>query len=137
MSEKAQDINATEELNSDLEIDTENIEYELPDERSPVAEAVSAAAKRPLVSTALKLLLIGLLISAIIIFVTSFIRYSELQNQKRALSEQIKETEENIEETEYLLGIPLTDKDYIIRIAKEKLGLFLPDEIVYYSDLND
>ena len=79
----------------------------------------------------------GLIAIAEIIFVASFIRYSELQNQKRALSEQIKETEENIEETEYLLGIPLTDKDYIIRIAKEKLGLFLPDEIVYYSDLND
>ncbi len=137
MSEKAQDISATEELNSDLETDFENTEYELTDEKSPVAEAVSTAAKRPLVSTALKLLLVGLLISAIIIFIASFIRYSELQNQKRALAEQIKETEENIEETEYLLGIPLTDKDYIIRIAKEKLGLFLPDEIVYYSDLND
>ncbi len=137
MSEKLQDIEKAEELNSDLENNAENIEYELPDEKSPVAEAVAVAAKRPLVSTALKLLLVGLLVSAIIIFVASFIRYSELQNQKRALSEQIKETEENIEETEYLLGIPLTDKDYIIRIAKEKLGLFLPDEIVYYSDLND
>ncbi len=137
MSEKAWDINEAEELNSDLDNNTENVEYELPDEKSPVAEAVSKAAKRPLVSTALKLLLVGLLVSAIIIFVASFIRYSELQNQKKALSEQIKETEENIEETEYLLGIPLTDKDYIIRIAKEKLGLFLPDEIVYYSDLND
>lgn len=137
MSEKAQDISATEELNSDLQTDFENTEYELTDKKSPVAEAVSTAAKRPLVSTALKLLLVGLLASAIIIFVASFIRYSELQKQKRALSEQIKETEENIEETEYLLGIPLTDKDYIIRIAKEKLGLFLPDEIVYYSDLNE
>ena len=136
MSEKLQDIEKAEELNSDLENNTE-IEYELPDEKSPVAEAVAVAAKRPLVSTSLKILLVGLLISAIIIFVASFIRYSELQNQKRALNEQIKETEENIEETEYLLGIPLTDKDYIIRIAKEKLGLFLPDEIIYYSDLND
>lgn len=137
MSEKARDINETEELNSELENIAENIEYEPTCEPSPVAEAVAVAAKRPLVSTALKLLLIGLLVSAIIIFVASFIRYSELQNQKRALQEQIKETEENIEETEYLLGIPLTDKDYIIRIAKEKLGLFLPDEIIYYSDLND
>ncbi len=137
MSEKLQDTEKAEELNSDLENNVENIEYEPTSETSPIAEAVSTAAKRPLVSTALKLLLIGLLVSAIIIFIASFIRYSELQNQKRALDEQIKETEENIEETEYLLGIPLTDKDYIIRIAKEKLGLFLPDEIIYYSDLND
>ena len=137
MSEKAQDIEKAEELNSDLEIDRENIEYEPTLEPSPVAEAVSTAAKRPLVSTSLKLLLVGLLVASILIFIASFIRYSELQNQKRALAEQINETEENIEETEYLLDIPLTDKDYIIRIAKEKLGLFLPDEIVYYSDLND
>ena len=137
MSEKAQDINETAELNSDVNTVFENSEYEQPDEKSPVAEAVSTAAKRPLVSTSLKLLLVGLLVASILIFIASFIRYSELQNQKSALSEQIKETEENIEETEYLLGIPLTDKDYIIRIAKEKLGLFLPDEIIYYSDLND
>lgn len=137
MSEKARDINETEELNSDAETYAENMEYELPDEKSPVAEAVATAAKRPLVSTALKLLLVGVLVAAIIIFITSFIRYSELQNQKRAIEEQIAQTEENIEETEYLLDIPLTDKDYIIRIIKEKLGLFLPDEIVYYSDLND
>ena len=137
MSEKLQDTERAEELNSDLENSDLNIEYQPTAETSPVAEAVVVAAKRPLVSTALKLLLVGLLVSAIIIFIASFIRYSELQNQKRALSEQIQETEENIEETEYLLGIPLTDKDYIIRIAKEKLGLFLPDEIIYYSDLND
>ncbi len=137
MSEKLQDIEKAEELNSDLENDTPSIEYEPTVEPSPVAESVVVASKKPLVSTVLKLLLLGLLISAIIIFIASFIRYSELQNQKRALNEQIKETEESIEETEYLLGIPLTDKDYIIRIAKEKLGLFLPDEIVYYSDLND
>ncbi len=137
MSEKARDINETAELNSDVNTAFENSEYEQTDEKSPVAEAVNTAAKRPLVSTSLKLLLIGLLVASILIFIASFIRYSELQNQKRALAEQINETEENIEETEYLLDIPLTDKDYIIRIAKEKLGLFLPDEIVYYSDLND
>lgn len=139
MSERAQDINETEELNSDAEADTDAVfeEYDAINTEPLVAESVTAAVKRPLVATSLKFLLVGLLIFSVIVFIAGFIRYSELQNDKRALQEQIAEKQESIEESEYLLDVPITDRDYIIRIAKEKLGLFLPDEIVYYSDLND
>ena len=139
MSERKQDINEAEELNSDAEADAvkREIECEMQDQDPLVPESVATAVSRPMVATSLKFLFIGLLIFAVIIFISGFIRYSELQNDKRSLQEQIAEKEESIEESEYLLGVPITDKDYIIRIAKEKLGLFLPDEIVYYSDLND
>ena len=139
MSERMQDINATEELNSDAENDTDarEPEYDALNQEPLVAESITAAAKRPLVATSLKFLLIGLFVFSVVVFIAGFIRYSELQNDKRALQEQIEAKEESIEESEYLLDVPITDRDYIIRIAKEKLGLFLPDEIIYYSDLND
>ncbi len=128
MSQMEQDIKKAEESNFDCD------RHANSDGKS--FEQISEATKRPLISITGKVLLVVLLISSVLIFITGFIRYSELQNDKEALMEQIEEKEDDIEEMEYLLDIPLTDKDYIVRIAKEKLGLFLPDEIVYYSDLN-
>lgn len=124
------------ETESNSEI-SQKKEYTIPEERSELSQSVTEAVKRPMIATAGKLLLIALIIFAIIIFITGFIRYSELSDEKAALQAQISSKEEDIEEKEYLLDIPLTDKDYILRVAKEKLGLFLPGEIVYYSDLND
>lgn len=136
MSEMEKDIEKTDVSGSDI-LDTDSDTYTLPPQESPIPESVTKAVKKPMILTAGRFLLIALIISSVIIFISGFIRYTELQNDKRALQEQIAQKEESIEEKEYLLDIPLTDKDYIIRIAKEKLGLFLPDEIVYYSDLND
>ena len=49
-------------------------------------------------------------------------------------------TEEGLQklkdELEYLIESPI-DYDYIVRVAREKLVLHLPDEIVYYNDIND
>ena len=131
-----QDIEKTE--GSALDMQSESDEYiELPKEDEATIDAISTAIKKPISNMIAKFLIAGLIISAVIIFVSGFIKYSELQNEKQRLQEQIDQKQENIEETEYLLDIPVNDKDYIIRIAKEKLGLFLPNEIVYYSDLNE
>ena len=43
--------------------------------------------------------------------------------------------EEKIEEMRYRLESPLDD-EYVARVAREKLGLCYPDEIIYYNDLN-
>lgn len=111
--------------------------YDIPTEESYAADAVATAVKRPLASTLLKITLIVLVIFAIIVFITAFIKYRELQYDIESLRGEISQKQDSIEEKEYLLDIPSDDKDYIIRMVKEKLGLFLPDEIIYYSDLND
>ena len=49
-----------------------------------------------------------------------------------------REYAENLEEIEKLredLEAPV-DRDYLIRVAREKLGLCMPDEIIFYNDLN-
>jgi len=43
--------------------------------------------------------------------------------------------EDEIEELKSKLAEPLDD-DYVIKMAREKLGYHLPDEIIYYNDLN-
>jgi cell division protein FtsB len=80
-------------------------------------------------------------IAAIIIIIlllgvtaNSLMEYSEILKETESVEQQIDKTQEHLDELEYLIGIPKNDKSLIIRIAREKLGLVLPEEIVYYSD---
>ena len=95
--------------------------------------AVKRGFKTPSIKVAVRLALAALLISSIAIFATGLIKYSELQKEKEALELKLEEYENAIEELEYLLDSPV-DYDYIVRIAREKLGLHLPDEIIYHND---
>ena len=116
--------------------DTPKKQYEMPDNSDELLDSVDAAARRPLTSTLIKIVVGALLICAIAMFISSAIKYSELKVERQRLEQEISMLEEDIEEKEYLLSISATDKEYVVRIAKEILRLFLPDEIVFYSDLN-
>lgn len=59
--------------------------------------------------------------------------FNKLNVQRDELQADIEEQEEYNEELEERLASPY-DKDYIIRIAREKLGYCLPDEIIFYND---
>ena len=82
-----------------------------------------------------RLLLATLVVASIATFVTGIIRYTEIQREADALEEKIEEREGVIERLEYFLNAPI-DYDYIVQIAKEKLNLFLPDEIIFNNDTN-
>lgn len=69
-------------------------------------------------------------------FVTGIMKFDELQSKKQELERQIEDVEYEIEELKYFIDCPI-DYDYIVRVAREKLNLRLPDEIVYYNDIND
>ena len=83
-----------------------------------------------------KILLGVLLISSIVIFSVSFMRYTELQKRKQVLENEVKEIEAEIEELQYLIGVPKDDYEYMVRMAKQKLGLYYPDETIFYNDTN-
>ena len=95
--------------------------------------AVKKGFRTPSIKVTVRLALAALLISSIAIFATGLIKYSELQKEKEALEHKLEEYENSIEELEYLLESPV-DYDYIVRMAREKLGLHLPDEIIYHND---
>ncbi len=97
--------------------------------------AIKKGMKAPHIKVTARLLLAVLLIVSITAFVTGLMRYSELKREKEVLEAKVEEYEAEKEELEYLIDSPV-DYEYIIRVAKEKLNLFLPDEIIYHNDSN-
>ena len=100
-----------------------------------LGRAVKKGMKAPHIKLIARLLLGTLIIASIATFVTGLMKYSELQREKEALEQKVEEYEAEVEKLEYLIDCPV-DYDYIVRIAKEKLNLYLPDEIVYHNDTN-
>ncbi len=98
--------------------------------------AVKKGMKTPFSKVFLRITIVSLLIASIGMFVTGLMRYSELQREKELLEQQIEDYNYQIEKLKYLIDCPV-DYDYIVRVAREKLNLHLPDEIVYYNDTNE
>ncbi|MBQ4562419.1 MAG: septum formation initiator family protein [Clostridia bacterium] len=63
------------------------------------------------------------------------IQFNSLNEEKKVLTSQVEEYREDIEELKAEMERPFDD-EYVIRVAREKLGYHLPDEIIYYNDLN-
>ena len=97
--------------------------------------AVKKGFRTQSVKVSIRLVLAALLIASITVFVTGLMKYSERQKEKEALEQKVEEYENEVEYLEYLLDCPV-DYDYIVRMAREKLGLHLPDEIIYHNDTN-
>lgn len=70
-----------------------------------------------------------------VVCLVRFVQYRELQKEKAALEAQIAIYENRITELEYILT-HRTGEDYISKIAREKMKLYYPDEIIFYTDLN-
>ena len=73
-----------------------------------------------------------LLLSAIVSAI-NLMQYNQKMSEAEKLEAEKAILEEKIEEMRYRLDSPLDD-DYIARIAREKLGLCYPDEIIFYGD---
>ena len=97
--------------------------------------AIKKGFKEPYVKVIARVMLTVLLVASIGMFVTSLMRYSELQREKQALEDKVEKYEAEVEKLEYLIDSPI-DYDYIVRVAREKLNLYLPNEIIYHNDTN-
>ena len=100
-----------------------------------LTKALYNGVSAPMTKVILRMIPIFLLVAAIAIFITAIMRFNELEREREVLEEKIEKYEYEIEELHYLIDSPV-DYDYIVRVAREKLGLHLPDEIVYYNDYN-
>ncbi len=87
------------------------------------------------VSLFARVALAAVVVASLIISVSSIMRYNELEEQKAELQAEIDRCNDDIEEKQQLLNAPV-DRDYIARMARERLGLHFPDENVYYSRIN-
>lgn len=85
----------------------------------------------------IKIALILIIIILLILSANSLMEYSEILRETEAVEAEINDAQNRVDELEYLIDAPKNDRSLIIRIAREKLGLVLPEEIVYYSDRNN
>ena len=75
-----------------------------------------------------------MMIVGVVSIVKLQLEYNSLQVRRDALLAEIQNTGERIEMLQSSLDMPFDD-EYIIKIAREKLNLRLPEEIVYYNNL--
>ena len=69
-----------------------------------------------------------------ITYVSIQIKFNNLNEEQAALNSRIETVNDSIEALENKLNTPF-DREYVISLAKEKLGYALPDEIIFYNDL--
>jgi cell division protein FtsB len=53
--------------------------------------------------------------------------------QKQENREYIAQLKDDVQRLEYMVDAPLDD-EFKIRIAREKLGMCFPDEVIYYGE---
>ena len=58
--------------------------------------------------------------------------YNEIMEEAEKQDAKIEKLTDEIERLEYLVDAPL-DEDYKIRIAREKLGMCFPNEIIFHT----
>ena len=83
----------------------------------------------------IKIFLSLLFVFAVAFFLWSVMRYNKIMDEKAEKEAYIAELQTNISELQYWVDMPLDD-NFKIRIAREKLGMCFPDEIIYYTDVD-
>ena len=105
----------------------------LPDRRSHTNAFVDPPQKRSAgVRTLFGLFVALILVSSIFIFATRLMEYNELIREKEELSNKIDGCQDDISKLERDIAAPMDD-EYIIRVAREKLNLYFPDETIFYG----
>lgn len=82
----------------------------------------------------LRVIIFAMMIVGVVSIVKLQLEYNSLQVRRDALLAEIQNTGERMELLQSSLDMPFDD-EYIIKIAREKLNLRLPEEIVYYNNL--
>ena len=93
------------------------------------------ADRRSAVSAIIRVFLVLLLLFAVVFFLWSIMKYNDIMEQKEEKQAYIVELNDEIDRLEYLVEAPLDDA-YKIRVAREKLGMCFPDEIIYHTELD-
>ena len=101
-----------------------------------LGKSIKKGISAPYAKVLLRLMLALLVVTSLGMFITGVMKYNEFKREKEVLEKEKAALAEEIDELRYLIDCPM-DYDYIVRVAREKLGLYLPDETIYYNDYND
>ena len=81
----------------------------------------------------LVLVVVLIIFFCVTVFVLS-VKLNDLNKSRDSLEKQLEELQASYERIKEELEEPF-DEEYIVRIAREKLGYRLPGEILFYNDL--
>lgn len=83
-----------------------------------------------------RLLWVGFVVLALFSIVSSQMTINELNAQKEELAEEVIAVQDEVDEMQFDLERPIDD-EYIIRFAREKLGLHFPGETIFHYDVKN
>ena len=83
-----------------------------------------------------KIAIFAFAVFAVITIVQLQLQFNSYKEQRDELQAEVNDL---IDEKEHLENekASLSDKDHVIDVAKDKLNLRLPEEIIFYNDIND
>ena len=87
-------------------------------------------------SMLMKVALASLLVAALVISIANVMRVNQLRAQSEELQAEYERLREENKKLQYFLNKEV-DEDYIIEYARDVLGMYFPDEDVYYNDVNE
>lgn len=93
------------------------------------------AEKKSASSVVIRVFLLLLLLFSVTFFLWSVMKYNDIMEDKEEKEAYILELNNEIDKLEYLVNAPLDDA-YKIRVAREKLGMCFPDEIIFHTELD-
>lgn len=93
------------------------------------------AEKKSAVTVIIRVFLLLLLLFSVTFFLWSVMKYNDIMEEKEEKTAYILELNNEIDRLEYLVNAPLDDA-YKIRVAREKLGMCFPDEIIFHTELD-
>ena len=99
--------------------------------RNMFSEKINNKYFKPLLKTAV----VMLALMAVVVLGARLMEHNEILLRCEDLEKEIKLCEENINELEYEISLPV-DEEYIERVARDKLNLSKPGEIIFYTDIN-
>lgn len=71
---------------------------------------------------------------AVITLVSLQLKYNEYKFKRDSLRAEVDELQDKADELREIADSE-ADRDYIIEVAKDKLNLRLPEEVIFYNDL--
>lgn len=83
-----------------------------------------------------KLIAVTLALVCAVIVVKLNIEINELAERKAVIEEQVALESEKVGELQNRLDTPFSN-DFVAALAKEKLNLVMPDEVIFYNDLTE
>lgn len=89
--------------------------------------------KKSKVYIAVSTFLIFFLIFSVVYFLWGLMQRNENMEKIEEKDAELEDLKNEIQKLQYMLDAPLDD-EFKIRIAREKLGMCFPDEIIFYSD---